>query len=193
MRRVLGRIWLRVFGWRLEGLIPAPTGFVLIAWPHTSNWDLPHMIAAAWTLRVKISWLGKDAIFKHRIFAPFMRWLGGIPIDRSKRGNTVSRVTELFRQQPELILAVPVEGTRSKTEHWRSGFYHMARGAGVPIGLGFLDYAKRRLGIGPLLELTGDVRADMDRIREFYLDVRGKRPSMQTPPRLREEESPESR
>ncbi len=188
MRYLIGRCWLALFGWRLVGLQPLPRGTVMIAAPHTSNWDLVFMIAAAWVLRARISWLGKDAIFRNPIFRPFMTWLGGIPIDRSTRGETVRRIAERFREIPSLILAVPVEGTRGKTEYWKSGFYHIARTAGVPIGLGFLDYAKRHCGVARILELTGNVRTDMDRIREFYRGVTGKYPELHGTPRLREEE-----
>ncbi len=187
MRYLLGSLWLRLFGWRLIGLNPLPPKLVLIAAPHTSNWDLPHMIGAAFVLRAKIYWLGKDAIFRNRLFGRWMKALGGIPIVRGTRGNTVALIAERFRNTSSLILAVPPEGTRSRCEFWRSGFYHIAVAAEVPIGLGFLDYSRRRLGVAELFEPSGNVGIDMDRLREFYGQMRGKYPDKAGTPRLREE------
>jgi 1-acyl-sn-glycerol-3-phosphate acyltransferase len=175
------------FGWRVEGSLPATRKFVFIAAPHTSNWDLPFMIATAYVLQARISWLGKHTLFEGP-FGWFMRALGGIPVDRRSRHNVVQQVAEHFHQSEELILGISPEGTRKKVEHWKSGFYHIAHAAQVPVGMGFLDFGRKVAGLGPLLTLTGDVRADMDKVRAFYRDIRGKRPEFECIPRLREEE-----
>jgi 1-acyl-sn-glycerol-3-phosphate acyltransferase len=188
MRYLLGRIWLGLFGWRVEGIAPLPERLVLVAYPHTSNWDLPFLLAAAWVLRAQVSWLGKLSLFRNPVFGRFLRRLGGIPVDRGTRTNTVATIAARFRELSSLILVVPVEATRGRTDYWKSGFYHIAASSGVPIGLGFLDYQRRRCGVGQLLQPTGNVTADMDRIREFYRDVRGKHPGRQGIPRLREED-----
>jgi 1-acyl-sn-glycerol-3-phosphate acyltransferase len=137
---------------------------------------------------VPISWMGK-----RELFAPpwgwFMRALGGIPIDRSKHHNTVSWAIEQFDGAERLVLAVPAKGTRARAEYWKSGFYHIAQGAKVPIGLARLDYGQKRCGIGAFIVPTGDVRADMDRIRTFYADVTAKFPDLEAEPRLREEDA----
>ncbi|WP_324993267.1 lysophospholipid acyltransferase family protein [Hyalangium sp.] len=183
----MGRIWMGVFGWRVEGALPATRKFVFIAAPHTSNWDLPFMIATAYVLGVRISWLGKHTLFEGP-FGGFMRALGGIPVDRRSRHSMVEQVAERFQQAEELVLGISPEGTRKKVEYWKSGFYHIARAAQVPVGMGFLDFGRKVAGLGPLLPLTGDVRADMDQVRAFYRDLRGKLPEFECIPRLREED-----
>ena len=159
---------------------------MLIAAPHTSNWDLVYLLALSEVFGVRVSWMGKDAIFRPP-FGWLMRRLGGIPVVRHQRGNLVAQATHRFATSPDLALVVPAEGTRGAVEHWKSGFYHIARSADVPIVLGYLDYARRRGGFGPSLLATGDVRKDMDQIREFYADKIGKYPDQFAEPRLREE------
>jgi 1-acyl-sn-glycerol-3-phosphate acyltransferase len=185
----IGRAWLDAFGWRVEGETTLCPRFVLIAAPHTSGWDLPFMLACSYALRTPISWMGKRELFR----APFggvLRQLGGVPIDRGARHDTVGWAADLFAQRERLVLAVPAEATRGKVDYWRSGFYHIARRASVPIGLGYLDYARKTTGVGGFVTPTGDVRTDMDRIRAFYEGVRGKYPEKVGVPRLREEDDP---
>lgn len=185
VKRWIGRTWLRAFGWREEGERPSPP-FVLIAAPHTTNWDLPFTLALSYVYDLPIRWAGKHTLFAFP-WGPLMRALGGVAIRRDRRENRVSQLAGLFREHPGLVLTVPAEGTRSRTEHWKSGFYHVAREAGVPIVCGYLDYARKRGGFGLVLEPTEDVRADMDRIRAFYADKQGKYPERFGPVRLREE------
>jgi len=177
---------MRGFGWSVD-VVPLPPKMVFIAAPHTSNWDVPFMLAAAWSLPIRLSWLGKHTLFRGALGGKFMRAVGGIPVDRRSSSSTVSRIADEFRRVPRLYLAISPEGTRGGATYWRSGFYHIAREAGVPIGLGFLDYGRRRAGVGGLLTPSGDVRADMDVIRAFYAGIRGRRPELETVPRLREE------
>lgn len=174
--RGLSWLWLRVAGWRLSsGELPPVHHFVLIAAPHTSNWDLPIMLFAALRFRVKLYWMGKDAIFRPP-FGGIARWMGGIPIDRSKANNLVAQSAELFQRTRELVLVVPPEGTRQKVRHWKTGFYYIALGAGVPIVMGFLDYKRKLAGFGPRLMPSGDIEADMREIRAFYAGITGKYP-----------------
>lgn len=174
--RGISWLWLKIAGWRLvRGELPSEHRFVLIAAPHTSNWDLPIMLYAALLFRVKLYWMGKDAIFRPP-FGGIARWLGGIPIDRSKANNLVAQSVELFRGRPSLVLVVPPEGTRQKVRHWKTGFYYIALGAGVPIVMGFLDYKRKLAGFGPSLTPTGDIAADMLKIRAFYSGITGKYP-----------------
>jgi 1-acyl-sn-glycerol-3-phosphate acyltransferase len=186
----IGRAWMGAFGWRVEGAVPATRKFVFIAAPHTSNWDLPFMLATAYVLGVRISWLGKHTLFEGP-FGWLMTALGGIPVDRRSRHNMVEQVAERFEKSEELILAVSPEGTRKQVELWKSGFYYIALAARVPVGMGFLDFRRKVAGLGPLLNPTGNVRADMDQVRAFYRDIRGKLPELESTPRLREEEEPE--
>ena len=144
------------------------------------------MLATAYAMRVRISWLGK-----HTLFTPPLGWLmrklGGIPVDRRAPQSLVVQLAEKFKSSDELILAVPPEGTRSKVAFWRSGFYHIAAESGVPIGLGYLDYDRKLCGLGMFVLPSGDVDADMNRIRGFYRGIRGRYPDLESEPRLREE------
>jgi 1-acyl-sn-glycerol-3-phosphate acyltransferase len=185
----LGALFLRLAGWRVQGHIPPWVHqAVVIAAPHTTNWDLPYMLAVSWVLGIRPRWLGKRELFG----APFgwlMRWLGGIPVDRSKRGNLVEEAAKTFRETDGLFLVVPPSGTRSRAPHWKSGFYHIARTARVPVVCSFLDYDRKVGGIGPVFVPSGDMGADMDRLRVFYREIRGKYPEHETPVRLSEEDA----
>jgi len=182
----LGRLWLRIFGWTVHGELPQGGKAVLIAAPHTSNWDFTFMLAAAFVLRVKLSWMGKDSLFK-RPFGGLFRRLGGIPINRSAAHGVVEQITDRLRRAKALIVAVAPSGTRSRRDYWKSGFYWIAAQAQVPIVCGYLDYARRQAGLGLSLLPTHDLRADMERIRGFYQDIRGRYPELETTIRLLEE------
>ncbi len=185
LKRVAG--WfLKLTGWEPEGSKPRMRRFVLIAAPHTSNWDLAYLLAVATSCDLKISWMGKHGLFRPP-FGWLMRRVGGIPIVRHRRENMVSQMTRAFEERESLVLVVPAEGTRRYVAHWKSGFYHIARSAGVPIVLGYLDYARRRGGFGPAIYPTGDIRCDMDKIRAFYADKIGKHPDQFGEVRLKEE------
>jgi 1-acyl-sn-glycerol-3-phosphate acyltransferase len=166
---------LKVFGWRIEGQLPANTHkCVFIAAPHTSNWDLPMTLMVAFALDLHPRWMGKASIFNWP-FGGLMRWLGGIPVDRSQSNNLVETSAQAIRDATEpLQLIVPPEGTRSKTRHWKTGFYYIARSANVPIIMAYMDYATKRSGMGPLFEPTGNIDADMARIKAFYQPFKGK-------------------
>lgn len=187
MKERIGKGFLAASGWTIGGALPSAKKYVLIAAPHTSNWDFPMSIAAAFALQVNIHWLGKQQLFDGPL-GPLYRALGGIPVDRSKANNMVDRMAELFAASDELVLMVPAEGTRSKRDYWKSGFYHIARRANVPIALGFLDFDRKQAGVGPLVYPTGDYRQDMDVIRAFYTARMAMRPEQFTAPRLREED-----
>jgi 1-acyl-sn-glycerol-3-phosphate acyltransferase len=190
--RWLGQLWLNIFGWKLIGQAPDLPKYILIAAPHTSNWDLPFMLAAAAILRVRISWMGKNTLFKWP-FGGVMRWLGGIPIDRSRPSGVVLQIVRMLKKSERLILAVPPSGTRKKRDYWKSGFYWIAHTAKVPIVCAYLDYGKKEAGLGLTFIPSGDVRADMDRIRTFYQDIQGKHPELVSTMRLREEDEPSGR
>jgi 1-acyl-sn-glycerol-3-phosphate acyltransferase len=168
-------IVMKLAGWKIEGKLP-PDGMrsVLISAPHTSNWDLPYTLMTAFILQLNTSWLGKDSIFKPP-FAPLMRWLGGIPVNREKSTNLVQHAAQLLRnsQQPMQLL-VPPEGTRSKARYWKTGFYYIAREAQVPIVMAFMDYSTKRAGLGKVFHPTGDIEKDMEEIKLFYSQFKGK-------------------
>jgi len=172
----LGLMFLKLMGWRVEGEIPDIKKFVIIAAPHTSNWDFPITLAVCFAMKMKIYWMGKAAMFRWP-FAAALRWLGGIPIDRSKSHNVVEQSIQAFHKLEKLIMVVPPEGTRKKVSYWKTGFYHIAQGANVPIVLGFLDYRRKVGGIGPTFHPTGHIEKDIQTIRNFYAAITGKRQS----------------
>lgn len=186
IRPALARTFLRLSGWAPEGDCPTVRAYVLIAAPHTTNWDLLYFLAHAWAFGISPSWIGKHTLFRGPL-APVMRWLGGVPVDRAGAGGLVAQLAQAFQREPDLVLTVPPEGTRSRASFWKSGFYQIARAAKVPIVMGFLDYDRRRGGLGPTLIPGDDLRADMDAIRAFYADKRGKHPECFGDVRLAEE------
>ncbi|MGA1373012.1 MAG: lysophospholipid acyltransferase family protein [Pseudomonadales bacterium] len=186
LKRWLARGVLRIGGWALETTVPPKARYVLLAAPHTSNWDFVWLLALAWSVDVDLHWMGKASLFSGPL-GPLMRALGGIPIERGTRSRVVDTTVAVFAHRPEFVVTIPAEGTRGAGAYWRSGFYHIARLARVPIVLGYLDYPRRRGGLGPVLEPSGDVRADMDVIRAFYANKRGRFPGAFTEPRLIEE------
>ena len=167
--------WLTLANWEIVGEVPKEKKFVLIAAPHTSNWDFPLLMAMACLFRLEIYWMGKDALFWGP-FGPLMRWLGGIPIDRQNSHNVVDATVKAFNRSESLVVVIPPEGTRAKVRHWKSGFYHIAIGANVPIGLSFLDFNEKKGGFLPTFYPTGNVEDDIDAIKLFYRDVKGKYP-----------------
>lgn len=186
----LGRLWMRLFGWQVEGQVPEGGKFVLIGAPHTSNWDFPFTLATAAVLRLRMSWLAKDSAFKG-LLGPVMRALGGIPINRSSPQGMVGQLVAQFNQSEQLVIAIAPSGTRKQTDYWKSGFYRIASAAQVPILCGYLDYRRKRAGVGLSFVPTGDVGRDMDRIREFYKEFQGKKPGLATRIRLADEDTPQ--
>jgi 1-acyl-sn-glycerol-3-phosphate acyltransferase len=171
---------------------PLPPGLekaVVVAAPHTSNWDMPHMLAVAFRLGVRPAWLGKRQLFRPP-FGGLMRWLGGIAVDRSVPQGLVEQAVDAFARVDGLMLVIPPSGTRGQAAYWKSGFYHIAREAGVPIVLSFLDYRRRVGGLGPLLVPSGDVVADMDAVRAFYAKVTPRYPARAAVIRLLDEDAP---
>lgn len=144
------------------------------------------MLGITWRLDMDIRWLGKDSLFRGWR-GPLMRGIGGIPVDRSDAGRVVDEVVERIRSGEVFGLVVTPDGTRGGHTRWKSGFYRIARETGMPVTLGYVDRTTMTTGLGPTLEMTGDVAADMDRIRAFYADKAGFRPELRVEPRLREE------
>ena len=169
---------LKMRGWRIEGRFPEISKYVLIAAPHTSNWDFPITLAIAFALKGKIYWMGKDSLFR-RPFYHLFRWLGGIPVDRSKSNNMVDQMILQFAVNDQLVLTIPPAGTRRHVMKWKTGFYYIATGANVPVVLAFMDYRNKVGGIGGIFYPTGDIDTDMRKIRAFYSGIHGKNPVQQ--------------
>jgi 1-acyl-sn-glycerol-3-phosphate acyltransferase len=182
----IARAVLFIWGWKPEGERPSLAKYVVIAAPHTTNWDFPFTIAICKVMDIKIRWMGKQSLFAWP-FGGFMRRMGGIPVNRERSSNVVKATAEGFKDFQELALLVPAEGTRSRVEYWKSGFYHIAREANVPIVPAYLDYKRKRGGFGEPILPSGNIKQDMDRIRAFYEGRIGKYPENFGPIRLKEE------
>lgn len=191
MKYWLGRIYLRLLGWKLNGQKPPLKKYLILAAPHTSNWDVPLMLAMSYVYGIPLHWIGKHSLFRGPGGA-LMRLVGGVPVDRRARHHAVQQIVDEFARRDEFCLAIAPEGTRSRTDCWKSGFYHIALEAGVPIVLGMLDYQKKFGGLFEVLHPSGDAKADMDKIRTFYRDVSAKYPQNFGPVLLREESNPVS-
>nr|WP_295075967.1 1-acyl-sn-glycerol-3-phosphate acyltransferase [uncultured Roseateles sp.] len=173
--RTLSIGFLKLTGWKIEGaLTPEQHKSVLIAAPHTSNWDLPYTLMVAFALRLNIYWMGKRQIFRFP-FGGVMRWLGGIEVNREQSTNLVAASAAALRAADGPVqLIVPPEGTRSKTRYWKTGFYWIAHEAQVPIVMAYMDYERKLSGLGPQFTPTGDIEADMLAIKAFYAQYKGK-------------------
>lgn len=186
VKRSIAKLYWAISRWELVSE-PAPSRpTVLIGAPHTSNWDFVLMLAIAWRLGIDVHWLGKKSLFTGWR-GPIMRGLGGIAVDRANPASVVGDVVGQVHAGTVFGLVVTPDGTRGGNEYWKSGFYRIARETGMPVTLGFVDRTTMTTGLGPTFDLTGDVAADMDRIRAFYADKAGVRPERRTEPRLREE------
>lgn len=174
--RWLCRLYLKLIGWKIGSVLdPSVKKCVLVAAPHTSNWDYPISLATLYACGVKVRFLAKKSLFKFPL-GVLMRATGGIPVDRSKNNNLVDSMIAMFATYDELILMIPAEGTRSYVKEWKSGFYHTAMGAGVPIVMGYLDYGKKVAGFGDLFYPTGDYPNDLKAIQTFYRQFTAKHP-----------------
>jgi len=176
-------------GWTFEGERPEADKFLAIGAPHTSNWDFVAFLAAMKHFDLRANVMIKDSAFVGPI-GSILRSVGGVPVDRTIAGGLVERTIDAFNRAKQMALVIAPEGTRSKADHWRSGFHRIARGADVPLLPAWIDYPSRRVGFTPLMELTSNVKADMDRLREIYAGRVGRRPEMMKPVRLAIEPGP---
>ena len=172
--RVIGRAYLRLSGWRIEGSFPVDPKYVLIVAPHTSNWDFVLGVAVVFAVELRASWLGKHSLFKAP-FSPFLRWLGGIPVNRSASHGVVGECAKAFAAAPTLMLALAPEGTRKGVSQWKTGFYRIAVQAGVPIMPVGFDYGEHVVHLMPLFMPSGDLDLDLPRIQALYSNVHGRR------------------
>jgi 1-acyl-sn-glycerol-3-phosphate acyltransferase len=172
--RLLGRAGLALFGWRVEGQFPDRAKLIVIVAPHTSNWDFPIGISAVFALGLRVRFLGKDALFRPPL-GWLMRWFGGMPVVRESPQGAVAQVVEMIQAEPAVFLAITPAGTRSSVAPWRSGFYHIAHAAHVPILPLAFDGARRAIRVFPLFEPSGDYEADLPHLMALYEGIRGVR------------------
>lgn len=173
--RALARLFLGASGWTCKNEKPACKKYVAVMAPHTSNWDFVYFLAAALVFRLNVRWLGKDTLFRGHL-GPVMRWLGGIGINRNEARDIVPDAVAFLGASEAAALAIAPEGTRSKVTRWKTGFYRIAVAAEVPILLSWLDYPTKTAGLGPLIQPTGDMDADIKSIQDFYAPYLGKNP-----------------
>ena len=188
MTKLLARLFLRLSGWSHDSEAPKRNKYVLVAAPHTSNWDYIFMVAVARSLDMPLHWIGKHTLFRWPMKGLLLR-TGGVPVDRSAPKGFVEQMADAFGAKEHMVLAIPAEGTRSRRDYWKSGFLRIAKAAEVPVVLGFLDYGRRHAGFGPELWPSQNPSDDMEIAREFYADKVGKFPEKFSPVRLRSEES----
>ncbi len=182
----LGVAVMKATGWKVAGSPPNTSRMLIIAAPHTTNWDLIYLLGAAYTLELSINWLGKDSLFKS-VLGPILRFVGGLPVDRSRPNNLVKQLAEDINNRDGCAIVVPPSGTRKYTPYWKSGFYWIAVEANIPLVCGYLDYKHKVAGLGLTFIPSGDIPADMDRIRAFYADKNARYPAQKSLIRLKEE------
>lgn len=168
----LTKLLLRLFGWQVEGQLPKIPKFVVIGAPHTSNWDFVLFLALAFALKANPRYMGKVELFRSPL-GFFFKWCGGIPVDRSKSTGLVEQTVQAINDSDKFILVITPEGTRGKVRAWRSGFYHIAKKARIPIALGFIDRPRKTIGIGPTFFPTNNMEADMKAIQSYYAGMVG--------------------
>lgn len=178
--RSIGKAFLGLQKWRIEGTIDDLDKGVMIAAPHTSNWDFVFTMALFFAKESPVRWMGKKEMFPFP-FRGFMRWLGGIPVDRENAFNTAREAVAMIRENEKIIILVPPEGTRTKVKEWKLGFYLIAKRANVPIIMGYLDFKRKLGGYGPRLVPSDDRKADLAELQAFYNTITGKCPEKTSP------------
>ncbi len=184
MLKVLSRLILKLLGWHVDVTLPKEKKFVMIGAPHTTNWDLPIGLLCFWSVPVRITWVAKKQLFVGP-FNYFFRALGGIPVDRSVHTGFIEQIAQQFNQREEMIFGLTPEGTRSRTEYWKTGFYYIALKAKVPICCAYVDFPSRTVGFGKMIMPSGDINKDFEQIKLFYQDKKGKYPEKQGPVRIK--------
>ncbi|MBT3711769.1 MAG: glycerol acyltransferase [Anaerolineae bacterium] len=179
----LSRFFLHLIGWDLVEELPPSEKYILVAAHHTSNWDWGVGFLMMASLGLKPRWVGKNSLFRG-IAGPIMRWLGGISVMRGAKQNFVGQIVDVYNDSKALVIALAPEGTRKYVDHWKTGFYHIAKGAQVSIAMAFLDYSKKACGIGGHFLPSENLKADMQILKEFYSGVVGKFPEKQGVVRL---------
>lgn len=168
--------YLKLTGWRMQGDWPAIEKMVLVAAPHTSNWDGLNMLAAAGYYRIRLRWMGKKSLTTGP-FGWLIKALGCVPIDRAQSNDVVKAMADAFSTTDRMVLAIPPEGTRDRVKEWKSGFYHIAVAANVPVVLSVLDYKRKTMSIAAVVHPSGDYETDLPVIRAYYANAVGKHPA----------------
>jgi 1-acyl-sn-glycerol-3-phosphate acyltransferase len=178
MKSIFGKLVLKIFGWKSDYSDAFKTDkCVMIAAPHTSNWDLVFALAVFWEQKIPVRFFIKDSMTKG-LHGWFFKMLGAIGVDRGKKGNLVQFAVEKLESEHKIVLLVPAEGTRKKVDKWKTGFYHIAQQANVPVALGYLDYKNKIAGVGNLVQISDNFEVDMNKIQDFYSTITAKYPEL---------------
>ena len=172
---IFARIMMRLAGWRVEGSLPDLPKYVLIGAPHTSNWDFILFLGIIFSLRANVRFMGKAELFRFPV-GWFFRYCGGIPVDRKKSTGLVDQMVDAAKQADHFILTIAPEGTRHQVIEWKRGFYHIAKGAGIPVVMAVVDGRHKRVGVGQVFQPTDDIEADMKSIQGFFEGMVGINP-----------------
>lgn len=175
--RAMSRLILQLMGWELDDRLPATRRYVMIGYPHTSNWDFVLGMLGKWALDLPLNWVAKHSIFRGPL-RPLLLSMGGVPLNRDTTHGFIQRYIQLFEERESLVIGIMPEGTRSKVDRWKTGFYFIAQGANVPIALAYFDYKNKKFGVGKTIIPTGDIEADFELIKSFYSDKMGFRPEL---------------
>ena len=171
----IARLVMRLFGWRVDGTLPDLPKFILVGAPHTSNWDFVLFLGIIFTLRANVRFMGKAELFRNPL-GWFFYYCGGVPVDRKKSTGLVEQMVEACNESENFILTIAPEGTRHHVTEWKRGFYHIARGAGIPIVLAVVDGKHKTVRIGQIFNPTGDMEADLTTIKGFFAGIVGINP-----------------
>jgi 1-acyl-sn-glycerol-3-phosphate acyltransferase len=173
--RFVGRLSMAASGWKYDGNFPDEPKFIIAIVPHTSNIDFPVGLNVLLSMGLRLEFMGKKSLFWEPQ-GTILRWLGGVPIDRDAAGGSVGSAIEQFKQRDKFVLVITPEGTRGKVTKWKTGFYRIAEGAGIPIVPAGFDYRTKTIKIGPPLMPSGDMEADFALLRDFYTDIEARYP-----------------
>lgn len=184
MLKSFASFFLRLLGWKTDPQLPEFKKYVLIGAPHTSNWDFMYTMIGLTSMGIKFNWVAKHTLFFWPLGVVF-RMIGGIPVNRKSGTSFLKKSIDLYREREEFIMAIAPEGTRGKTEFWKTGFYTVAKKAKVPVVMGYIDYQNKQLGVSGVLHPSGDLEQDMHILADFYKDKRGKYPEKQAPVRVK--------
>jgi 1-acyl-sn-glycerol-3-phosphate acyltransferase len=171
----IARLMMRLLGWRVDGRLPNIPKFVLIGAPHTSNWDFLLFLGVIFTLRTNVRFMGKAELFRWPI-GFFFRYCGGIPVDRKKSTGLVDQMVQAIRESDRFILTIAPEGTRHHVQEWKRGFYHIAKGTGIPVVLAIVDGRHKTVRVGQVFHPTENMEADMKAIQGFFAGIVGINP-----------------
>ncbi len=173
--RLISNSLMRLAGWRVEGTLPDLPKYVIVGAPHTSNWDFLLFLGVIFRLKADVRYMGKAELFRSP-FGWFFYWCGGVPVDRKKSSGLVEQMVDAYQRSDAFILTIAPEGTRHGVKEWKRGFYHIAKGAGIPIVMAKVDGKHKTMRIGEMFHLTADVEADMKSIQDAFKGMVGVNP-----------------